>query len=112
MKRNALMTNGGLYKQPSLKVSQNFITSKRILMRLLQRTTINRQDDVIEIGPGKGHITSLLIEKSHHVTAVEIDEYLFCKLYSFFHYNTNFKEINRMWQSASRNVVNDGKRSS
>ncbi len=84
MKRNILITNGGLYKQPTLKVSQNFLTSRRILMRLLQRTTINQQDDVIEIGPGKGHITSLLIEKSRHVTAVEFDEYLYCKLYDKF----------------------------
>ncbi|HEX2926251.1 MAG TPA: rRNA adenine N(6)-methyltransferase family protein, partial [Ruminiclostridium sp.] len=84
MKRNVLITNGGLYKQLTLKDSQNFLTSRRILKRLLQRTTINRQDDVIEIGPGKGHITSLLIEKSHHVTAVELDDYLYCKLYDKF----------------------------
>ncbi|TWH58321.1 23S rRNA (adenine-N6)-dimethyltransferase [Desulfitobacterium sp. LBE] len=63
-----------------LWVSQNFLTSHRTIIKLLGRTTIGIHDHVLEIGPGKGHITRLLVDKCRKVTAVEIDARLYDKL--------------------------------
>lgn len=54
-------------------ISQNFLTSTRMIERLLDLTDISGADSVWEIGAGKGHITQKLLQRSGHVTAVEID---------------------------------------
>lgn len=61
-------------------VSQNFLTSRALLERLLQKTDISAQDTVLEIGAGKGHITKVLSEHCKEVVAYEID----VKLYQHF----------------------------
>jgi 23S rRNA (adenine-N6)-dimethyltransferase len=60
----------------SFTVSQNFLTSEKIIRRLLCRTSINRDDHVIEIGAGKGHITKMLADTCRKVSAYEIDPQL------------------------------------
>lgn len=66
--------------KPSLTVSQNFLTSTKTITRLLDMTTIDKNDHILEIGAGKGHITRQLLKKSGKVTAVEMDHLLYCKL--------------------------------
>jgi len=61
-------------------VSQNFLTSYKIINRIICRTTLNKNDHVIEIGPGKGHTTGFLIKKCRKVSAIEIDGRLYNKL--------------------------------
>lgn len=56
-----------------LWASQNFLTSERVIVRLLNLSHIASEDRVLEIGPGKGHITRRLLERCGQVTAVEID---------------------------------------
>lgn len=63
-----------------LWVSQNFLTSRQVIYCALNKTTLGRDDHVIEIGPGKGHITEKLAARAKQVTAVELDEGLFQKL--------------------------------
>lgn len=58
---------------PPPSVSQNLLTGSRTIRRLVGRTSLCRDDHVIEIGPGKGHITEVLAETCGRVTAVEID---------------------------------------
>ena len=41
-------------------ISQNFLTDRRIIDRLLSKTDISHNDTVLEIGAGKGHITKAL----------------------------------------------------
>lgn len=57
----------------SYSISQNFLTSAKIIHRLLARTTIGKSDRVIEIGAGKGHITRALVNVCREVVAYEID---------------------------------------
>jgi len=59
---------------PPIWVSQNFLTSYKIIDRIIRRTSLNRDEHVIEIGPGKGHITSILGQKCRKVSAIEIDD--------------------------------------
>ncbi len=61
-------------------VSQNFLTSRALIERLIQKTDIAAQDTVLEIGAGKGHITKVLSEHCKEVVAYEIDEKLYQRL--------------------------------
>lgn len=63
-----------------LWASQNDLTSARIIRRLIQKSNLTNADHVIEIGPGKGHITRSLPETCRHVTAVELDRALSLRL--------------------------------
>ncbi|PNT92165.1 23S ribosomal RNA methyltransferase Erm [Clostridium thermosuccinogenes] len=65
---------------PPIWASQNFLTSYKTINRIIRRTTLNKNDHVIEIGPGKGHTTGILIQKCRQVSAIEIDERLYNKL--------------------------------
>jgi 23S rRNA (adenine-N6)-dimethyltransferase len=71
---------------PPIWVSQNFLTSYKIIDQIIRRTSLNRDDHVIEIGPGKGHITSVLGQKCRKVSAIEIDGILYNRL------TTKFKD--------------------
>lgn len=61
-------------------ISQNFLTGRGVLLRLLSRTDLSREDLVLEIGAGKGHITRLLAERCRRVLACEIDPALHARL--------------------------------
>ena len=39
--------------------SQNFITNKKLVKRITRISNINKEDTVIEIGTGKGHLTEV-----------------------------------------------------
>lgn len=61
-------------------ISQNFLTSTRIIERLLALTDLTAADTVLEIGAGKGHITRALAEKCGRVLTYEIDPALASRL--------------------------------
>ena len=61
-------------------VSQNFLTSRRTIDRLLGLAGLNERDTVLEIGAGKGHITRALAEKCGKVISYEIDPALYERL--------------------------------
>lgn len=57
--------------------SQNFLTSRRLLERIVRKSTISRHDTVLEIGAGKGHLTEALCRRAGYVYSVEIDRKLY-----------------------------------
>ena len=57
--------------------SQNFITGKKLINRIVQLSNIDKNDTVIEIGTGKGHLTEALCQKGGCVYSVEIDRNLY-----------------------------------
>ncbi|MCL2772726.1 MAG: rRNA adenine N(6)-methyltransferase family protein [Oscillospiraceae bacterium] len=63
-------------------VSQNFLTSSKTIQRLLRRTSIGKDDFVIEIGCGRGHITKELVKVCCMVDGFEIDLKLYNQLLS------------------------------
>ena len=81
-----------------ISVSQNFITSKNTIYKLIKKTNISKNDFVIEIGPGKGHITEALCEKSYWVTAIELDRSLYGNLINKFKSKNNVTLINKFYQ--------------
>lgn len=58
------------------KISQNFMTSGRLIERIVNLSNINKKDIVFEVGTGKGHITKVLSEKCGYLYSVEIDPQL------------------------------------
>lgn len=64
-------------KYSKISVSQNFLTSRKLLERIVNLSNINNQDTVIEIGTGKGHLTRTLCRKCRHLYSIEIDQKLY-----------------------------------
>lgn len=60
--------------------SQNFLKNPEFVKSLIHQTDINNGDLVVEIGPGKGIITSILKDVAANVVGIEIDRQLFDNL--------------------------------
>jgi 16S rRNA (adenine1518-N6/adenine1519-N6)-dimethyltransferase len=54
-------------------LGQNFLTDHRVARRIIDAVSPFTTDIVIEIGAGTGALTRLLVERSGHVEAIEID---------------------------------------
>ena len=62
------------------KLGQNFLIDKQVAEREVAYADLNKDDVVLEIGPGKGILTKLLARKAKKVIAIEIDAWLVEKL--------------------------------
>jgi 23S rRNA (adenine-N6)-dimethyltransferase len=64
--------------------SQNFLKSTEFVNSLIGKTSISNNDLVVEIGPGKGIITTELAKKADKVIGIEYDRQLAINLKSKF----------------------------
>ena len=78
-------------KKPRL--GQNYLTDDNIAHRIVHHAGISNDQHVLEIGPGKGILTNLLLEKAKSLTAIEIDSGLCSTLTNRFKAYENFKLI-------------------
>ncbi|MCP4481692.1 MAG: ribosomal RNA small subunit methyltransferase A [bacterium] len=53
---------------------QNFLTNKSIVEKITHKANLQKQDFILEIGPGKGFMTDFLLAKSGGVLAIELDK--------------------------------------
>ena len=58
------------------KYGQNFITDTNLLQAIVQDCNITKEDNILEIGPGAGTLTSFIAQKAGKVLCFEIDENL------------------------------------
>lgn len=58
------------------KYGQNFLIDTHVLEKIVKAADINKEDMVLEIGPGIGTLTQYLCEHAGSVTAIEIDKSL------------------------------------
>jgi len=58
------------------RLGQNFLTDRNIARRIVAAAEVDSRDEVLEIGPGRGALTRLLVEKASRVVAVELDDAL------------------------------------
>jgi len=65
------------------KLGQHFLIDKNIAAREIKYASLQKDDIVLEIGPGKGILTKLLSEKAKQVIALEIDDKLVKRLRSW-----------------------------
>ena len=64
------------YKR-NLSNSQNFITDSYLIRKIIRLSNIGKNDTVLEIGTGKGHLTEALCRRSRYVYSVELDRRLY-----------------------------------
>lgn len=56
------------------KFGQNFLTDQgEVLDKIMNVASVNPDDAILEIGPGEGALTELLLSKAKKVTCIEID---------------------------------------
>ncbi len=67
----ALLDEAGL--RPLKQYGQHFLIDGNLMRKLVAAAELQPQDVVLEVGPGTGGLTELLLEKAAHVVAVEID---------------------------------------
>ena len=70
-------------------LGQNFLVDKFVRSRIIKASQIEANETVIEIGAGKGFLTSELIKFSDKVIALEVDQILIEKLKVKFQKNLN-----------------------
>ncbi len=58
------------------KFGQNFLIDPHVLDKIIRAAEIEKEDVVLEIGPGIGTMTQCLAESARQVIAVEIDDHL------------------------------------
>ena len=58
------------------KYGQNFLIDANILRQIVEAAEINKEDLVLEIGPGLGALTEQLLKAAGKVIAVEVDQVL------------------------------------
>lgn len=73
---------------------QNFLTDTNILQKIVDTAEIDKNINVIEIGPGIGALTEFLAENAAEVMAFEIDERLVPILEDTLRDHDNIKVIN------------------
>ena len=73
---------------------QNFLTDTNILQKIIDTAEIDKNVNVIEIGPGIGALTEFLAENAAEVMAFEIDERLVPILEDTLRDHDNVKVIN------------------
>ena len=76
------------------KYGQNFLTdAEEVLGRIMDVAQVGPEESIVEIGPGEGALTKLLLETANDVTCVEIDSDLEKILMNKFSKNPKFKLV-------------------
>ncbi len=78
--------------KPLKKFGQNYLVDKNIVRKMLNSLDINFSDSILEIGPGKGFITTEISPLVEKFTAIEIDTRVIDELQNKFE---NLKIINK-----------------
>lgn len=66
-----------MHIQPKKSLGQNFLIDKNIQKKIISAINLTRKDVVLEIGAGRGDLTSQLALSAGKVYALEIDERLY-----------------------------------
>ena len=83
-----------MYK-PKKSLGQNFLIDQNIIKKIINITSINKQKNVLEIGPGTGNLTKRILEMNpKKFFAVEKDKNLFNQLDKTYNNNDNIELIN------------------
>jgi 16S rRNA (adenine1518-N6/adenine1519-N6)-dimethyltransferase len=78
---------------PSKRFGQNFLTDQRIIKRIVEALEPRADETILEIGPGKGALTTPLLEQAGWLVAVEFDRNLIPLLTEKFSEKENFKLV-------------------
>jgi len=78
---------------PSKRLGQHFLRDARMINRIVDALAPQPDETVVEIGPGTGALTGVLVERTGRVIAVEFDNRLVPLLQERFSHRENFTLI-------------------
>ena len=55
------------------RFGQNFLHDANVIERIIQSLNIKKEDSLVEIGPGHGALTDIIVEQCKHLNVIEID---------------------------------------
>jgi 16S rRNA (adenine1518-N6/adenine1519-N6)-dimethyltransferase len=76
MQDDAPRRSGRGFPPTRKSLGQHFLTDRRILARIADSLDLKGDETVLEIGPGRGALTDLLVEKAGRLIAIEYDRAL------------------------------------
>ena len=77
---------------PKKSLGQNFLQDKNILNLIVDKSKISQDDTVIEIGPGTGNLTKMIINKNpKKLILFEKDKKLYDRLNNMFKDNIDIR---------------------
>ena len=79
--------------RPTKRLGQNFLIDSRVINRIIEALAPRADETLIEIGPGTGALTSMLVQRAARVIAVEFDRNLVPLLSEQFRNQDNLKLI-------------------
>ena len=74
-------------------LGQNFLINEFVVQEIVNRSLLDKNDLVIEIGPGLGTLTKFLLDKAHKVICIELDCKMLEILQNRFSLYSNFELI-------------------
>ena len=101
------------YQPPNTDLGQHFLIDDAMLERMVAIAGVNKDDHILEIGPGPGTLTQYLLKTGASVTAIEIDDAPVLHLDEAFREEQNTKQLilhhddalNAAWPSDITKVV-------
>jgi 16S rRNA (adenine1518-N6/adenine1519-N6)-dimethyltransferase len=97
--QNILEETNFILKKYNIKANkslgQNFLINQNVIDEIVNSADINKEDLVIEIGPGLGTLTKHLLEKAGKVICIELDERMVRIVNDRFSLYDNFEIINK-----------------
>ena len=87
------MKDEGAEPYPSKRLGQHFLRDQRTIHRIIEALAPKPDETIIEIGPGTGALTSVLVERAGRLIAVEFDNKLTPLLNERFGSLPNFKLV-------------------
>ena len=91
----AIRTNRSVAKAGRSRLGQNFLIDYDIAKRTVAAAQLSDDDEVLEVGPGKGALTRILVHRARKLVAVELDPDLSNSLSGRFAEFENFTVVNR-----------------
>ena len=88
-------------------LGQNFLINSEVVENIVNSSEINKEDIVIEVGPGLGTLTKYLLEKAGKVLCIELDPKMIKILNDRFSEYDNFEIINADVLKVNLNEVID-----
>jgi len=87
------MKDEGGEPYPSKRLGQHFLRDQRTIHRIIDALNPKSDETIVEIGPGTGALTSVLVERAGRVVAIEFDNKLAPLLQERFGAFGNFKLV-------------------
>ena len=92
-------------------LGQNFLIDENVINTIVESSKIEKEDLVIEIGPGLGTLTKYLLEKAGKVLCIELDRKMVNILNDRFALYNNFSLLNQdVLKVDFKSIIEEGKK--